>query len=77
MASNPKDHHAIWLAAHPYVDAEWLRAKIQEGFHIHHVDGDHCNDAPENMLLIFGPDHTRLHTLERRLEKLEQALNVD
>lgn len=69
-------YHEVWLEAHPYVDAEWLRAKLKDGFHVHHCDGDRNNDNPDNLLLIFGPDHSRLHRLERRIDSLERVLGT-
>jgi hypothetical protein len=53
-------HHA-WLNSHPTRDEEWLRAKLKDGFHIHHLDGNHSNDDPLNLVLIDGVDHFRLH----------------
>lgn len=68
------DYRAVWLQAHPYVDAAWLDAKIKEGFNLHHVDGNRQNNTPDNLLLIFGPDHHRLHRLEREIHRLLGAV---
>lgn len=54
-------YHLAWLQAHPERDLDWLAAKIEEGFEIHHLDGNHANDDPSNLVLIEGVDHTRLH----------------
>ncbi|WP_370193269.1 MULTISPECIES: hypothetical protein [Aurantimonas] len=54
-------YHYMWLRAHPERDAEWLKAKLKEGFHVHHVDGNHLNSKPGNLMLIDGVDHLRLH----------------
>lgn len=32
---------------------------------IHHIDGDHCNDVPENLRLISRAEHTRLHARQK------------
>lgn len=59
---NPRlAHHKAWLQKHPSRSAEWLRSRLAEGFHIHHMDGDHSNNAPDNLLLIEGGDHLQLH----------------
>ena len=65
-----KSYHMAWLSAHPNRSARWLREKIKDGFHIHHKDGDHNNNDPNNLLLIDGDDHMRLHgvSLESGIE---------
>lgn len=62
----PQSYHYSWLGAHPERSFEWLRDRISDGFHIHHVDGDHGNDTPTNLLLIDGVDHLRLHGMKLR-----------
>ena len=54
-------HHEEWLAAHPYRSAEWLRERIADGFDVHHIDGDHDNNDPTNLILIEHGDHMALH----------------
>jgi hypothetical protein len=61
-----ESHHAAWLAAHPGRDEAWLQARIADGFSVHHVDGDHGNDAPGNLVLIEHTDHLRLHCIGGR-----------
>lgn len=56
-------YHWAWLVGHPERTAVWLKAKITEGFEVHHVDGDHENNEPGNLVLIEGADHMRLHHL--------------
>lgn len=53
-------HHA-WLSNHPRRDEMWLREMMAQGFHIHHMDGNHSNNLPSNLVLIEGSDHLRLH----------------
>jgi len=54
-------HHRAWLSAHPDRSEDWLRDMFSEGFDIHHVDGDHHNNTPLNLVLIEAVDHMRLH----------------
>ena len=54
-------HHAAWLAAHPDKTPEWLQAVLSMGFHVHHIDGNYVNNAADNLVLIEGVDHLRLH----------------
>lgn len=64
--SFPQSYHVAWLKVHPWRTADWLREKMREGFHIHHVDGDHSNDDPSNLVLIDGDDHMALHGVPLR-----------
>lgn len=71
-----RDYRAVWLRAHPYVNATWLDDKIKEGFNLHHVDGNRQNNTADNLLLIFGPDHHRLHKFERRIGLINAAQHL-
>lgn len=59
MALRP--YHLAWLSIHPERTAEWLSARLADGFDIHHMDGDHLNDEPENLALVESGDHLRVH----------------
>jgi hypothetical protein len=50
-----------WLTKHQERSEEWLRARLADGFEIHHLDGNHANDEPGNLLLIESVDHKSLH----------------
>lgn len=56
-----KPHHAAWLADHPHRTEAWLRGKLADRFDIHHIDGNHHNNNPRNLVLIESMDHSRLH----------------
>lgn len=55
------EHHRRWLEAHPNRDLVWLRFMTRQGFDVHHIDGDHSNNTPENLALVEHDDHMRLH----------------
>jgi hypothetical protein len=56
---------------HPHRTEEWLQERLRDGFDVHHIDGDHSNDDPINLVLIECVDHLRLHGKEmNRLEVL-------
>ena len=57
----PQGYHLAWLEAHPARSLAWLERQIADGFVIHHLDGDHDNDEPHNLVLIESVDHIRLH----------------
>lgn len=61
MKTVSKPHHEAWLSAHPERSSEWLNARILDGFDVHHLDGDHSNNDPLNLVLIDHVDHMRLH----------------
>lgn len=54
-------HHKAWLAAHPERSEEWLAGRLADGFDVHHGDGDHSNNEPDNLFLVEHRDHVRLH----------------
>lgn len=56
-----KAHHASWLKAHPERNQAWLEQALEQGFDVHHLDEDHSNNMPENLVLIEHTDHFRIH----------------
>lgn len=54
-------HQAAWLKSHPDRSVKWLRERFKDGFDVHHLDGDHSNNDPGNLVLIDHVDHMRLH----------------
>lgn len=56
-----KEYHYIWLKNHPKRTELWLRDALKEGFDIHHIDGNHNNNQPNNLVLIECKDHLMLH----------------
>jgi hypothetical protein len=62
-----KTYHQVWLDAHPRRTPEWLAAVIDEGFEVHHIDGDRENNTPENLVLVEELDHSMLHRDKRNL----------
>lgn len=51
-----KPHHEAWLSKTEFSQS-WLEEHLRNGFHVHHVDGDHDNNDPANLVLMWGPDH--------------------
>lgn len=56
-----QSYHRVWLSSHPDRGEAWLRDMLVEGFDVHHMDGNHANDDPTNLVLIEHADHMRLH----------------
>ena len=54
-------HHEAWLSAHPNRTAGWLKRMLKEGFDVHHLDGNHANNDPANLVLIEHMDHMMIH----------------
>ena len=67
VRSAPAPHQLAWLASHPNRSLTWLREQSADGFDVHHVDGNHSNNAPENLILIDHRDHFMLHSGGRPL----------
>lgn len=73
---NLKSYHFAWLSARPDRTPEWLSAQIADGFHIHHLDLDHSNDDPQNLVLVECIDHFRLHGLKHARMTTERASHL-
>ncbi|MHA1942135.1 MAG: NUMOD3 domain-containing DNA-binding protein [Candidatus Hodarchaeales archaeon] len=65
--------HLIWNENNP-------KDKISrnDGYVIHHIDGNHSNDSPENHQKMLWKDHSSLHNKGKKLsqktkEKLSRA----
>lgn len=43
------------------VMAEKLGRFLTTDEHVHHIDGDMTNNAPDNLMLVSASDHMRLH----------------
>ena len=56
-----QEYHLVWLEAHPHRAKEWLEERLREGFDVHHLDGNHSNNEPGNLVLIEHTDHMMLH----------------
>lgn len=56
-----KPYHYAWLMRHPERTSEWLKKKLKDGFDIHHLDGNHDNNTPYNLVLIECRDHMLVH----------------
>lgn len=65
MPRGLKEYHFAWLSSHPERTSDWLRFMLKAGFDIHHLDGDHANNDPVNLVLIEHRDHMRLHGATR------------
>lgn len=66
-----KSYHYAWLSEHDNRSEEWLKRQLAEGFDVHHVDGDHSNDDPANLVLIEHTDHMMLHNGKRNLGRVK------
>jgi hypothetical protein len=47
--------------------------KIPRGWHIHHIDGNHWNDWPDNLACVSIEQHIKVHT-EQGDEKAARLL---
>jgi len=64
LSGRLKNYHLVWLSNRPDRTEEWLLRMMDEGFHMHHLDGNHDNDDPDNLVLIEGGDHMRVHGMK-------------
>lgn len=71
MTHKLDEHHLAWLSVHKGRTEEWLARCLADGFDVHHMDGNHENNDPGNLVLIEAADHMYLHNgRTRALRKL-------
>lgn len=59
-------HRAVWEAHN---------GAISTDYHVHHIDGDRSNNQIENLALMQGMDHVRMHAVEdERRENGKKAI---
>lgn len=75
MPNALQPYHMAWLSAHPERNLKWLKERLADGFQIHHVDGNHANNAIDNLLLVDGFDHMRLHGI-RKMPKVQNMAEI-
>lgn len=51
-------------------------AKIQDGHHVHHIDGNKLNNDPGNLAIISASEHAKLHTPDRERNKKQNILRA-
>ena len=53
--------------------------EVQKGFHVHHVNGDKCNNEVSNLAVVSASEHARRHASnmsEERRAKLRENIAV-
>jgi DNA-binding CsgD family transcriptional regulator len=55
-----KEHHIVWCAANGVTE-------VPKGYNVHHIDHDHRNNDPSNLMLMTHSEHTSHHNASRRL----------
>ena len=53
---------------HIKIFKSYYKTEIKEKHHVHHIDGNHKNNDPLNLIAI----HSKLHTLIHRISQIEK-----
>ena len=53
MSRRPNEYRKVWEDFHG--------KKLPKGMHIHHIDGNHQNNSPENLLACTPEEHWQIH----------------
>ena len=59
-----KEHHKAYLSKQNMTEA-FFKEALYNGFDIHHIDGDHDNNEPDNLIMIYSSDHMLLHGVKK------------
>lgn len=51
---------------HRFVMEQMIGRALRPDEHVHHIDGDRFNNAPENLQLLSASEHMLLHAAQRR-----------
>lgn len=62
---------------HRHVAEQCLGRRLERREHVHHIDRDEGNNAPENLLVLSEPDHAVLHGAIYRGECDTRAEQID
>ncbi|OYW72704.1 MAG: hypothetical protein B7Z37_24040 [Verrucomicrobia bacterium 12-59-8] len=69
-----KSSHIAWLRDRTHRTKEWLQSKLDEGFDLHHIDGNPENNDPSNIVLLEIYDHQMLHGVEMSQSSCEAVI---
>ena len=68
---------AIHVRRSRVVLASKIGGPIPDGMHVHHLDGDRSNDAPQNLAMVSPLAHNREHKLGgRHSEKAKKRIST-
>src|SRR6266508_2514179 len=56
------------VAVHRIIVELKLSRPLEKGEHVHHIDGNRMNNAPDNLEVVVGREHNRYHTTQRNLK---------
>lgn len=61
----------LWV--HRLLFSYWMQAEIPKGYHVHHINEDRLNATRENLTLIFGQTHLKMHNKFKTLTEEHKA----
>ncbi len=75
---HPNAHRDGRIRIHRLVMAAKLGRPLNPDEHVHHVDGNHANNNPANLMVVSNAEHMRLHRVasgdfKRNLKQYQTA----
>lgn len=46
---------------------------LKKGYDIHHIDENHDNNSPENLVVLTRSEHTKIHNKEKEIVRDEKT----
>jgi hypothetical protein len=65
-----------YVYEHRLVVADKLGRPLERSEYVHHIDGDTTNNHPDNLVMVDGSQHSRIHWLERKGIDLREAVDI-
>lgn len=75
-AGHPMADIRGYVYEHRLVVAEKLGRILESSEYVHHIDGTTTNNHPDNLAIVNGSQHSRIHWLERKGVDLRRAVEM-
>ena len=63
------NHRVEGKVVHRRIAEEKIGRELKAGEHVHHIDGNHFNNTPENIAVLSASEHSKLHASWKRRNK--------
>ena len=76
-ATSDKNPETFCVYEHVLIAEEIIDRSIKEGEVVHHLDENRSNNSPDNLLVLSGPMHGKLHSWLNKHDIIAKGNHVD